>query len=158
MIRTRRPGNLNAPWWLRDVAARGRIEAGIRTRYPEINISRSAKKISYELDLEVETYEARRVTIIFRADYLPEGVQVFADGPEGSPHRFSGNSLCIWHRKDPPELRWLPEEHRLTGLIEMTRRHLFREAYWRETGEWLGPETHPGEEDEDISKKTGGET
>lgn len=81
------------------------MEASIRIRYPEIKVSNSSRKLSYELDLEVETYEARRVTIIFDADYLPEGVRVFADGPEDSPHRFSGNSLCIWRREDPPEIR-----------------------------------------------------
>lgn len=158
MIRIRRPGNPRAPWWRRDVVARGRMAASIRIRYPEIKVSSSSRKLSYELDLEVETYEARRVTIIFDVDYLPEGVRIFADGPEDSPHRFDDNSLCIWRREDPPELRWLSDKHRLVGLIEMTRRHLFREAYWRETGEWLGPETHPGEEDEDITKETEDET
>ena len=135
------------------------MEAGIRSRYPGIKVSESAKKLFYDLELDVETYEARCITIVFEAGYLAEGVQVFADGPSESPHRYKGNSLCMWRRKDPPELKWLPE-HGLVALVEMARRHLFREAWWRETGgsdggEWLGPETHPGEEDEEIADKVG---
>ncbi len=65
----------------------------------------------------------------------------------------------MWYPKDPPELRWLPE-HRLVGLIEVARRHLFREAWWRQTGgeeggEWLGPEIHPGEQNEDPDRIDG---
>ena len=59
MIRTRRLGNLRAPWWHRDVAARGRMEAGTRSRYPGIEISSSAKRLTYKLDLDLEVYEAR---------------------------------------------------------------------------------------------------
>lgn len=133
------------------------MEAGIHSRYSDIKVSKSAKQLSYELEIDLETYEARHVTIVFKTGYLPEGVQVFADGPSESPHRYKDDSLCMWRRKDPPELRWLPE-HGLVALIEMTRRHLFREAWWRETGgwdggEWLGPQTHPGEEDEEIMDK-----
>lgn len=140
------------------MAARGRMEAGIHFRYPDIRISKNANRLSYELNLEVDTYEPRHVTIFFEAGYLPEEVRVFADGPSESPHRYKGNSLCMWRKKDPPELKWLPE-HGLVTLIEITRRHLFREAWWRETsgwegGEWLGPETHPGEEDEEILDET----
>ncbi len=157
MIRTRGAGDLKAPWWRRDVASRGRMSSGIRSRYPGIKISETAKRLSYELELDVETYEPRRITIVFEADYLPKAVQVFADGPLDSPHRYKGNSLCMWRPEDPPELRWLPE-HGLVALIEMTRQHLFREAGWRETGgwgggEWLGPETHPGKDDEASSDK-----
>lgn len=134
------------------------MEAGIHSRYPDIRISKNANRLSYELNLEVDTYEPRHVTIFFEAGYLPEEVRVFADGLSESPHRYKGNSLCMWRKKDPPELKWLPE-HGLVALIEITRRHLFREAWWRETGgweggEWLGPETHPGEEDEEILDET----
>ena len=109
------------------------MEAGIHSRYSDIKVSKSAKQLSYELEIDLETYEARHVTIVFKTGYLPEGVQVFADGPSESPHRYKDDSLCMWRRKDPPELRWLPE-HGLVALIEMTRRHLFREAWWRKPG------------------------
>ena len=160
MIRTRRPGNPKAPWWRRDVAARGRMEAGIRSRYPGIEISGSAKRLTYELDLDLEVYERRRITITFKADEPASCVEVFADGPTESPHRYGERRLCMWYPADGPELRWLPE-HRLVGLIEMARVHLFREEYWRRTGgwdggEWLGPEIHPGEEETEETANEAG--
>ena len=160
MIRKRRLGNLKAPWWRRDVAALGRMEAGLRTLYPEISISRLKNRLVYELDLEIETYETRRIRIVFKAEELASLVDVFADGPTGSPHRYGKDRLCMWYPDDPPELRWLPE-HRIVGLIEMARRHLFREAWWRQTGgdeggEWVGPEIHPGEQNEDADHVDGG--
>jgi hypothetical protein len=57
------------------------MEASIHSRYPTIKVYKSAKKLSYELDVDVETYEPRRVTVVFEADRLPEEVRVFADGP-----------------------------------------------------------------------------
>ena len=127
------------------------MEAGIRSRYPGIEVSETAKSLSYELDLDLEVYEPRRIRIVFKANEPASCVEVFADGPTESPHRYDERRLCMWYPADPPDLRWLPE-HRLVGLIEMARLHLFREEYWRRTGgrnggEWLGPEIHPGEED-----------
>jgi hypothetical protein len=160
VIRRRKSGDPRAPWWRRDVAALGRMEAGLRTLYPEISISRFKNRLVYELDLEIETYETRRIRIVFNAGEPAAFVNVFADGPTESPHRYGKDRLCLWYPKDPPELRWLPD-HRLVGLIEVARRHLFREAWWRQTGgedggEWLGPEIHPGEQDEDAGNSSGG--
>lgn len=134
------------------------MEAGIRSRYPGIEVSKTAKSLSYELELDLEVYEPRRIRIVFKAKEPASCVEVSADGPTESPHRYDERRLCMWYPADPPELRWLPE-HRLVGLIEMARLHLFREEYWRRTGgqdggEWLGPEIHPGEED--AGKKTDG--
>jgi hypothetical protein len=42
--------------------------------------------------------------------------------------RFPPEGLPAWSRDG------------LLSLFEMTRVHLFKEAYWRETGEWLGEE------------------
>lgn len=43
--------------WRLDVSARGRMEASIYSRYPAIKVHKSAKKLSYELNLDVKTYE-----------------------------------------------------------------------------------------------------
>ena len=59
-------------------------------------------------------------------------------GP-GSPHRHDDGSLCIWYPHDPPERRW----HRRAGgaaLAGHIYAHLIREAWWRQTGEWVGEE------------------
>jgi hypothetical protein len=82
----------------------------------------------------------------------PALTRVYADGPAESPHRYAPHpkdpqrrtSLCIRYPADPPELRWVPADGLLT-LIELTRVHLFKEAYYRETGEWLGAEVSHGQ-------------
>jgi hypothetical protein len=96
----------------------------------------------YRLDLKIEYYEEiRRVEIVF-APYTYEPA-VFVDGPS-SPHRYGGGQLCMWHPDAPPDERWVWNEG-LFSLIGLIRTHLFREAWWREFGEWLGPEAPHGE-------------
>jgi len=52
--------------------------------------------------------------------------------------------LCMWRPGDPPERRWVDEDG-LLALFGMTAEHLFKEAWWREHGEWLGDEAPHGE-------------
>jgi hypothetical protein len=113
VIRTRGPGNLKAPWWRRDVTVRGRMQAGIRSRYPGIKVSESAKKLSYELELDVETYETRCVTVVFEAGYLAEGSgfsrMVLRSRPIGTR---ATSSVCGAKRtrqssSDSPNMGWL---------------------------------------------------
>ena len=49
----------------------------------------------------------------------------------------------MWDPDDPSECRWVFEDG-LLALFGMTVAHLFREAWWRETGEWLGPQAWHG--------------
>jgi hypothetical protein len=104
----------------------------------------------YRLTVPVEGYDPRRVDILFEG---PVGrvPTVWADGP-GSPHRYGDDSLCIWYPKDPPERRWVFDDG-LLALISQVTVHLFKEAWWRETGgdvrtgatgEWLGDEAPHG--------------
>jgi hypothetical protein len=69
---------------------------------------------------------------------------VLVDGPKDSPHRFGDRSLCMWHPRDPFDQRWVFQDG-LVALLGYVIAHLFREAWWRETGEWLGPEAGHGE-------------
>ncbi len=136
---------LGLPWWREDVGAQIRMQAGLRRIYPDIEKRRSRGSLAYSVDLEVPCYETRRVTIVFEARYTAATVRVLVDGPSESRHRYEDGALCMWRPGDPADLRWTPEAG-LADLIEMTRRHLFREAFWRETGKWLGPEVHVGAE------------
>ena len=46
---------------------------------------------------------------------------------------------CIWFPSDSDERRWIGND----GLGELIRQiavRMFKEAYWRETAKWLGPE------------------
>lgn len=112
----------------------------------------------YEVDLAVPGYDSRHVTIDFdrRTWWRP---RMFADGPAGynaSPHRFPGRGhreLCLWYAGDPPALRWEPDDG-LLHLLGMVAEHLFKEAWWREHGEWLGEE-YPHDELTDDDALTG---
>lgn len=98
----------------------------------------------YEVDVSVPGYESRHVTIEFN-EGAPDSPNVFVDGPCGpgaSPHRFTTRCyrhLCIWYSGDSEARRWVPDDG-LLALVGMTTYHLFKEAWWRETGEWLGDE------------------
>ncbi|MFN3241108.1 MAG: hypothetical protein ACE37K_06290 [Planctomycetota bacterium] len=72
----------------------------------------------------------------------PETPRVFVDGKkEESPHRYEDATLCMWHPKDPPEKRWTRSDG-LLHLLGHIEAHLFKEEWWRESGEWLGAEAH----------------
>ncbi|MCD2190993.1 hypothetical protein [Actinomycetospora soli] len=74
--------------------------------------------------------------------------RVHAEPGRLSPHRHRDDALCLWSPFDPPELRW-HHSHGLLDLVEITRRHLFLERYWRMTGArnggvWLLPDAPHG--------------
>ena len=69
----------------------------------------------------------------------PEVPRVFVDGPQESPHRYSDGSLCMWYPHDPIDLRWARRDG-AAALVGCIALHLIREQWWRETGEWPGPE------------------
>lgn len=143
------------PWsWLEDMPRRARIETGARKAHPRIRYrrcqGRSGPIHTYEATLDVPGYEPRRVSVEFWYPHV-NTPRIFADGPPGSPHRYgerSGTRLCVWFPSDPAERRWVPDDG-LLSLFGMVAEHLFKEAYWRETGVWLGeeaPHSSPKEE------------
>jgi hypothetical protein len=69
----------------------------------------------------------------------PEVPRVFVNGPQASPHRYNDGSLCMWHPCDPIDLQWAPRDS-AAALVGCIALHLIREQWWRETGEWAGPE------------------
>ena len=79
---------------------------------------------------------------MFPNPYHPPEVRV--DGQEDSPHRYSNGQLCMWFPGAKKSERWIFNDG-LLHLLVLTEAHLFREEWWRETGEWLGPERSHGE-------------
>lgn len=74
--------------------------------------------------------------------------RVHAEPGLPSPHRHGDGALCLWSPFDPPTLRW-HHDLGLLDLVEITRRHLFLERYWRSTGAhrggiWLLPDAPHG--------------
>jgi hypothetical protein len=108
--------------------------------------------------VEVPFYnETRNVELHF--EKWSRNPKIYVDGPTESPHRYSERRLCIWHPGDPPEQKWVFEDG-LLMLINHIQAHLFREAWWRETGgddggEWLGPQVTHGPRKEDVTEEDG---
>jgi hypothetical protein len=137
--------------WHDDFRARLRFEHGAREQYPGLRARKfgggAGAEVIYSLQVEVPYYDAKQVEISFLNGRFPGIPKITADGPKDSPHRYRDNALCIWEPKDRPERRWVSDDG-LLALIEHIRQHLFREAWWREHGEWLGPEVvHWSEKD-----------
>lgn len=79
----------------------------------------------YTLRIELEEEQAVRVT--------PEEWS----GP--MKHTFGANQLCMWFPRDPPGRQW-DRSDGLLKVVDTAVGHLFKELYYRETGEWLGEE------------------
>ena len=100
--------------------------------------------VTYRLRVPVPYYEEREVCIRLANYTEPYCLWVTADGPTDSPHRYDEHRLCMWYPDDPPEQRWEARDG-LLALIRHAQVHLFKEAYWRETGKWVGPQApHEG--------------
>ena len=129
--------------WYSDIPARLRFEGQARSLYPTLSSTRVGHghdtQIIYRLRIDVPEYEPRNVQINLSNWRDPYANGITADGPTDSPHRYGGTRLCVWRPGDPPERTWVAGDG-LVELIAQIRIHLFKEAYWRETGEWLGPE------------------
>ena len=127
------------PWYGED-KPRLQFEKDAVQCFPSIR-AKTYKKLErcYNLDVEVPSYGVERVSIRFEKE-KPKLPKVRAlDHPNGSPHRYGDDTLCMWHPGDNRDQVWEFQDG-LVSLIGLTIAHLFREAYWRETGEWLGPE------------------
>jgi hypothetical protein len=141
-----------SPTWEQNLALRLRFERSAYAAYPALRCRATGRRryarVVYLVTVSVAEYEPRAIEMHFgRTTPQPHLTRVYAGGPTDSPHRYAAHrkdrwqrsSLCIWYPRDPPDRRWVPSDG-LLSLIEMTRVHLFKEAYWRETGEWLGEE------------------
>lgn len=123
-----------------------KFERHVEQVYPDIVREIPPKNpllVIYHLTVNVECYSSRRVSIYLdRKNYRV--TKITTDGPT-SKHRYGSTELCIWNNKDDKDNKWVYQDG-LLALIRLIEAHLFREAYWRETGgsedgEWLGPES-----------------
>ena len=129
--------------WYADYVARLNFERGVKCQFPNLLAANVRRGYEYRVTVPVRHYEARRIRILFRGrSHVP---CVFANGPQESPHRYSDGSLCMWYPNDPMERRWVFDDG-LLSLIGLAMVHLFREAWWRETGKWAGEEVAHGPE------------
>jgi hypothetical protein len=149
----RRSGKRRSGPWYEEERERILFERDAARYFPTLrrtrtNLDGQGPGLLYGVDVDVPHYETRHVEIFFAARAAGNLPIILADGPTDSPHRFgefNRRSLCIWWQKDSRELRWAREDG-LLHLLGLVKLHLFREAWWRETGrgEWLGPEAPHG--------------
>lgn len=142
MTGNRPGGRYGGPWYARFPEVL-RFTGGTKEAFPGVATS-VVPKVGFRvtIPLEVPGYDGRIVTILFRKA-SPRWPIVMTDGPTMSKHRNPDGSLCMWYPWDDEEQRWVFEDG-LRQLIALAALHLFREAWWRETGEWLGPEAPHG--------------
>ena len=107
----------------------------------------------YRLVIHVPHYDDRRIQILFRKD-SPRIPRVSVDGSVDSKHRFSSGELCMWYPEDSVDNRWVFEDG-LVALLGQIIIHLFREAWYRETGEWPGPEVDHLKIESESAEQTG---
>lgn len=129
------------PWYNRYVD-RLKFESGVSEQFPGLIATnqRKGKKMwrEYKLAITVPSYGTHHVCLnIFSNEHTYPSVKV--DGPSESPHRYDDGSLCMWYPWDPIDMRWTFRDG-LLQLLVLIQAHLFREAWWREKQEWLGPE------------------
>lgn len=139
-------GTPRRPWnWLDDHQRRVRLGADARRELPDLRYRHRQRKSGpvdiWQATVVVDHEIRRKVTIEFERR-LPSWPHVYADGPTNSPHRYverGRTTLCLWKPEDPPNRRWKVEDG-LLALFGIATHHLFKEHWWRQTGEWLGEE------------------
>ncbi|ROP44379.1 MULTISPECIES: hypothetical protein [unclassified Rathayibacter] len=108
-----------------------------------VRVAKSTYAVGFrvEFELEPDGVPRRKVSIDFSRN-SPNTPRVHVDGPEESPHRYSDGTLCMWYPGDPPSAKWLPRDG-AAQLITRIGVHLIKEQWFRQSGEWIGPEiTH----------------
>lgn len=134
------------PWWeVRRIEHAALERHGLPEEYAELERVQIGKALVYRGEVELDPIGAhRRIAIVFAGPPSTTPPVVMASGPRRSRHRFHSfrpTSLCLWYAKDHPAMRWRLQDG-LPVLIDLVRVHLVREAWWRETGRWDGPEVH----------------
>jgi hypothetical protein len=120
------------------------LEGDTHTAYDLALISRSffEQRYVWRARVRVPVYE---VVHSLRIELEQFGQRVIVEDWSGAAlrHAYGHSSLCMWYPSDPPEKKWRRADG-LLKLIDTAVQHLFKEYYFRETGEWLGEEIHAG--------------
>lgn len=134
------------PWFCRPVH-RLRFQADLAARVGKVRPVRPSRRCcggyAIRFTLTPPGLEARMLTVEFSRG-APDTPRVTVDGPAESPHRYDDGALCMWFPGDPPERRWRRRDG-AAALAGHIAGHLIREAWWRQTGEWIGDEVQHGE-------------
>ena len=149
------------PWWQKWPLEFHALFAGLPPEYEHFEVRVVGRALVCNGTVEIDDVGTRLVTAIFPGRPSRVRPVVMADGPERSRHRFHRyrvSDLCLYFSRDPVSLRWTLKQ-RMTGLLDITRLHLLKEAWWRVTNDWPSAEVHrdPDERRSSIGKRDGGE-
>ena len=132
-------------WWEQAPLELGLLMNGMDEAYPGHEVVRVGRALLVRLNVELDSLQkTRRLVVICPG--RPSRVRpiVMAGGPKRSRHRFywsRPSSLCLYYAPDHEGLRWKLNDGLIT-LVDLSRVHLIKEAWWRVTGEWEGYEVH----------------
>ena len=143
------PTNRDRRPWYDKLLERLKFERGVSEQNVGLRGIKAKRGYEYRLSLPIPEYDTRAVTIRFEGH--SDKPAVFSDGPGDSPHRYADKSLCMWYPSDPVDRKWVFGDG-LYMLISIITTHLFREAWWRETGEWVGEEVPHGSDSKDAAQ------
>ena len=133
--------------WYSSFKIRWIFERGAVDEYPSLTAKNQRKgaKIwrEYRVEIRLQEFHVTRSVSIKMYPKIDGVPQVKVDGPRDSPHRYDNGELCMWYSKASKTERWIFSDG-LLHLLVMIEAHLFRETWWRETEEWLGPERSHG--------------
>lgn len=132
------------PWWQRHQLEFHALFSGLPPEYQHFELRAIGPALLCFGTVEVPEVGTRQISIIFRDRPSRARPVVMASGSERSRHRFRRyriSDLCLYYDGDPNSLKWTPDQ-RLVGLLDLTRLHLLKEAWWRVTGSWPSPEVH----------------
>jgi hypothetical protein len=121
------------------------LQEGLPPEYQHLERIVVGRALVYRGEVRLDPLpNTRRIAIVFSG--RPSRIRpiVMADGPRTARHRFimyRPMPLCLWYDGDGPDQKWRPANG-LGELIDIIRVHLLREARFRQTGRWRGPERH----------------
>jgi len=136
------PSHSNPGPWFGNDRDRVHFEGAARLAVPGLRVRAGAGR-NYEFDVEVPEYGVVRYLVIEFTMQKPLVPVIRVDGPADSPHRFDDGTLCVWDWRGSAHERWEFRDG-LRHLLGLVVEHLFKEAWWRENQEWLGPEAPHG--------------
>jgi hypothetical protein len=133
------------PWWEQRPLELGTLMHEIEDAYPDVVARQVGRALVVNLNVELDTLQkTRRLALVFPGPPSRVRPIVMSDGPTRSRHRFTWarpTSLCLYYAPDHEGLRWKLKDG-IVALIDLSRVHLIKEAWWRVTGEWEGYEVH----------------
>ena len=144
----RKRGKQSRGPWYETFSKRYFFERPAFYEYPSLRVKKCKLRqklwMQYNVNIFLKDYDVTRAVTVKLFSNSDESPEITVDGPEDSPHRYGNGQLCMWYPKANKSDRWIFSDG-LLHLLVLVEAHLFREAWWRETGEWLGPErAHAG--------------